>query len=271
VDDQPGTPPEPAPEVSRSHWSWWRVVTVVVVLLSGTLFVVSAESSEGTDLRPGRYDDLASLTDSEADRAADLQARVAELTNEVQDLTDQVDDDAVQRYQQQVAELESPAGLTEREGSGVVVTLSDAPEEVIDAASGDKNLLVVHQQDIQAVVNAMWKGGAVAVVIQGQRVVSTTGIKCEGNSVMLQGVPYPQPYVIEAVGDVGDLSAAISEDDYLQIYREQSDDPAIAVGWDVDLEDKITAPAYDGLLDLSYATPIQPSGQAPDSAEGRPS
>jgi uncharacterized protein YlxW (UPF0749 family) len=242
---------------------------MVMVLLSGGLFVVSAQSSEGTDLRPGRYDDLAGLTDSEADRAAKLQERVADLTDEVGVLTDQVDDDAVQRLQRQVADLEGPAGLTARKGSGVVVTLSDAPDEVIDAATGDKNLLVVHQQDIQAVVNAMWKGGATAVVIQGQRVVSTTGIKCEGNSVMLQGVPYPQPYVIEAVGDVGDLSSAIYDDDYLELYRDQSDDPSIAVGWDLDLEDTVTAPAYDGLLDLTYATPIPQSGQAADSADGR--
>ena len=83
--------------------------------------------------------------------------------------------------------------------------------------------------------------------------------------MVLQGVPYPQPYVIEAVGDVGELTSAIADDHYLQIYREQSDDPAIAVGWDLDIEDEITAPAYDGLLDLSYATPIAPSGQAADS------
>ena len=151
----------------------------------------------------------------------------------------------------------------------MVVTLSDAPDEVVDAATGDKNLLVVHQQDIQAVVNAMWKGGAEAVVLQGQRVVTTTGIKCEGNSVVIQGVPYPQPYVIEAVGDVGDLTSAIADDDYLQIYREQADDPTIAVGWDLDIADEITAPAYDGLLDLSYATPVTPSAQAADSADGR--
>jgi uncharacterized protein YlxW (UPF0749 family) len=272
VDDQPGTPPEPAPDEppgrSRWRWSWWRVATTVVVLLSGGLFVVSAQSSQGTDLRPGRYDDLAGLTDSEAERAAGLQERAAELTQEVRDLTDKVDTDAVKRYQHQVADLEDPAGLTKRVGPGVVVTLSDAPDEVIDAATGDKNLLVVHQQDIQAVVNAMWKAGARAVVIQGQRVVSTTGIKCEGNSVMLQGVPYPQPYVIAAVGDVGELTSEIYDDDYLQVYRDQSDDPAIDVGWELDIEDQVTAPAYDGLLDLTYATPIPQSSQAADSADG---
>jgi uncharacterized protein YlxW (UPF0749 family) len=234
---------------------------VAVALVSGGLFVVSAQSSEGTDLRPGRYDDLASITDSEADRAAALQARVAELTQEVRELTDQVDDDDVRRYQRQARQLEGAAGLQAQKGPGVVVTLSDAPEEVVDVATGDKKLLVVHQQDIQAVVNAMWKGGATAVVLQGQRVVTTTGIKCEGNSVVIQGQPYPQPYVIEAVGDVGDLTDAIYDDPYLQIYREQSDDPAIAIGWDLDIEDQITAPAYDGLLDLTYATPVTPSGQ----------
>ena len=231
--------------------------------------MVSAQSSEGTDLRPGRYDDLATLTDSEADRAADLQERVAELTRQVRELTDQVDDDTVQRYQHQVEELEDPAGLAPRTGPGVVVTLSDAPQELIDATTGDRRPLVVHQQDIQAVVNAMWQGGARAVVLQGQRVVTTTGIKCEGNSVVIQGVPYPEPYVIEGVGDVGDLTSAIADDDYLQIYREQAEDPTIDVGWDLDIKDEITAPAYDGLLDLTYATPIPPSPDAADAAGDR--
>ncbi len=259
--------PEPAPR--RRRWAGWPVGTLAVALVSGGLFVVSAQSSDGTDLRPGRYDDLASLTDNEADRAADLQARVAALNQQVSELTGRVDDDDVQRLQDQVERLEEPAGLTRRRGPGVVVTLSDAPEEVVDGATGDKNLLVVHQQDIQAVVNAMWEGGARAVVLQGQRVVSTTGIKCEGNSVVIQGVPYPQPYVIEAVGDVGALTSAISDDDYLQVYREQADDPAIDVGWDLDIEDELTAPAYDGLLDLSYATPIGPGSQGADSADSR--
>ena len=231
--------------------------------------MVSAQSSQGTDLRPGRYDDLAALTDSEANRAADLQDRVTELTRQVRELTDQVDDDTVQRFQHQVEELEDPAGLKPRQGPGVVVTLSDAPQELIDATTGDRRPLVVHQQDIQAVVNALWYGGARAVVLQGQRMVTTTGIKCEGNSVVIQGQPYPEPYVIEAVGDVGDLTSALADDDYLQIYREQADDPTIDVGWELAIEDEIKAPAYKGLLDLSYATPIPASADTADAGDER--
>ena len=230
-----------------------------MVLLSGTLFVVSAQSSAGTDLRPGRYDDLAGVAGAEAERYAELQARIAELTAEVDELSKQIDDDTVKRLQAEVEALKDPAGLIPRRGPGVTVTLSDAPDEVFATSTQDPNLLVVHQQDVQAVVNAMWKGGAAAVTIQGQRVITTTGIQCEGNSVMLQGVPYPQPFVIEAVGDPGELTTAIADDAYLQIYRDQSEIPDIAVGWDLELADDLTAPAYDGLLDLAYAEPVRAS------------
>ena len=60
------------------------------MLVCGGLFVVSAQSSEGTDLRPGRYDDLATLVDGEADRYQSLTERVAELTADVTALTAQV-------------------------------------------------------------------------------------------------------------------------------------------------------------------------------------
>jgi uncharacterized protein YlxW (UPF0749 family) len=230
-----------------------------MVLLSGALFAISAANSGGTDLRPGRYTDLASLVSSESDEYDALQERVAELNAEVARLTAKVNDRDVKRLQRKVERLKDPAGLVARTGPGVTITLSDAPEEVIAAAEDagrDVNDNLVHQQDIQTVVNAMWKGGATAVVIQGQRVVSTTGIKCEGNAVQLQGRPYSQPYVISAVGDPVRLAAAIDEDAYVTDYRTYSEDPTIAVGWDMQSEALITAPAFDGLLDLSYATPL---------------
>jgi uncharacterized protein YlxW (UPF0749 family) len=228
-----------------------------VVLLSGALFVVSGANSEGTDLRPGRYTDLAALVQTESDQYDDLEQRVRDLDAEVAALAAGVKGVNVKRFKRRVAELKDPAGLTPRSGPGITVTLSDAPEEVINSTRREINLLVVHQQDIQAVVNAMWKGGASAVTVQGQRIVSTTGIKCEGNSVQLQGVPYPQPYVIQAVGDQAALVDAIEQDDYLEVYRGQASDPEISVGWDLETESVVTAPAYDGLLDLNYAQPIR--------------
>jgi uncharacterized protein YlxW (UPF0749 family) len=235
----------------------WRMGTPLVVLVCGGLFVVSAQNSEGTDLRPGRYTNLATLTGSERERVDRLTKRVSQTDAEVSRLTRRVDDTTVKRYRNQLDALKDPAGLSPHTGPGLRITLSDAPEEKLERVGEDAaNLLVVHQQDVQAVVNALWSGGATAVTIQGHRIISTTGIKCSGSTIQLQGVPYPQPFVIEAVGDVDALSRAIDDDSYLDIYRDQAADPDIAIGWSVETPSRITAPAYAGLRDLSYARAI---------------
>ncbi len=258
--------PQPADggpdEAARRRRRVWRIGTPVVLLLSGALFAVSSANSEGTDLRPGRYTDLASLVAAEAEEYEDLQDRVAALKQDVDELTTRVDSAEVRRYQRQIAELRDPAGLEPREGPGVSVTMSDAPEDVVEKAEADDldlDLLVVHQQDIQAVVNAMWKGGASAVVIEGQRLITTTGIKCEGNSVQLQGVPYPEPYDIKAVGDPAAIQAALDADPAVAGFREDAADPAIQVGWELEVEDHVEAPAYEGLYDVKHAEPLPDS------------
>ena len=255
----PGTHASPEERPVRRRRTAWRVGTPVVVLLCGGLFVVSAVNSHGTDLRPGRYTDLATLAGSERDSYQKLEKQVAELQKQVTALTNAVPDADVKKAQEHADRLKPPAGLTPVSGEGVSITLSDAPRELIDKTTHDPNLMVVHQQDIQAVVNALWQGGATAVTIQGQRIVSTTGIKCSGSTVQLQGVPYPEPYVIRAVGDQEALLSAIADSSYLQTYQEQAADPTIGIGWKLQTDAVVRAPAYKGLLDLTYAKPLKAS------------
>ena len=247
----------PAP---RAGHRAWRLATPLVVLLSGGLFAISYANSDGTDLRPGRYSDLASLAQAESDAYDDVRADIATLDTDIETLTRSVADREVARLRRRVDLLEAPAGLREVSGEGVTVTLSDATADHVDLAEEagiNLNRLAVHQQDIQAVVNAMWLGGARAVTIQGQRIVSTTGIKCEGNAVQLQGLPYPQPYVIQAVGDPASVASAIDADEDVSRYRSDADVPEIEVGWDFTAEEQVEAPAYDGLLDLGYAETLR--------------
>ena len=69
--------------------------------------------------------------------------------------------------------------------------------------------VVVHQQDVQGVVNALWAGGAEAMQIMDQRVISTSAVRCVGNTLILQGRVYSPPYDIKAIGNPdGSLKAA---------------------------------------------------------------
>ncbi len=220
--------------------------------------VIGAANARGIDLRPARNTDLVSLVQAQAKRNADLTARLTEIRTEVEDLSVGAANnsglDAAEIRERRVA------GLTAVTGPAVTVTLDDAPDSV-RAEGVDADLLVVHQQDIQAVVNALWAGGAEAMTIQGQRVIATTGIKCVGNTVVLHGVPYAPPYVISAIGEPAGLRAALAASPALQIYRQYVD--AYALVYRETTKDAAEFPGYRGSLDLQHARPpdnSSPSG-----------
>ncbi len=218
---------------------------------AGVLLVTSSVNSAGTDLRPGRYANLADLAQQETARVQRLQDQVAELNADVEQLSGQLQGGAMSELQSRIDALEVPAGLTAVEGPGLTVKLEDAPEKVRESAGDQVSNAIVHQQDIQAVVNALWAGGAEAMTLQGQRVISTTGIKCVGNTVLLHGVTYSPPYVVSAIGDVDAMQASIESSNYIRAYLLAVDEWQL--GWELDVESMIEAPAYDGPLDLQHA------------------
>lgn len=234
---------------------WWRLAAPATFVIAGALFVASANTAGGTDIRGGRITDLAGLAQAEADQLGELRDEQARVTAEIEALSEQLTG-SPSGIVERVRELREPAGLAPVRGPGLTVTLSDAPDEVIESAETDINNLVVHQQDIQAAVNAMWRAGATAVTIQGQRLISTTGIKCEGNQVTLHGVPYSPPYVIVGIGDQAAISSELMTDPILSIYRDYTLIPGGSVTWAMGTLDDAVAPAYEGLLDLTWATPM---------------
>ena len=241
----------PVPSRSRS----WSAATAVVAAGAGLLFVTSAISSHGTDLRGSSVTDLTTLLINEREHVNNLQSQVADLNAQVSALTQSVHDTRVDKLQPAINALKVGAGFTPVTGQGVTVTLNDAPKSVIDQAqrTGDVSVdaLLVHQQDIQAVVNALWSGGATGISVQGQRIITTTGIKCVGNTVVLHGVPYSPPYVIAAVGNVKQLTNALDTSEYVQAY--QTFVSTYQLGWNLTTLTQLTVPAYIGTSDLSSA------------------
>jgi uncharacterized protein YlxW (UPF0749 family) len=235
----------------------WHVAAAVVFVVAGALFATTSLSSKGLDLRAASITDLGNVVRQERQRSDQLQAQLAALNAEVDRLSHQVDDTTVSKLQAQVDALRGPAGFSAVEGPGLTVVLNDAPKSQIDKATqtGDVPVdeLVVHQQDIQAVVNALWAGGAEAMTVQGQRVISTTGIKCVGNTVVLHGVPYSPPYRIAAIGDTGSLQASLDASDYINAYLTVVE--AHGLGYDVTPSVRLKFPAYHGSTTLKYAKP----------------
>lgn len=230
----------------------WQLLVPVVFAVAGFLFVTSAESASGGELRADNAVSLTGLLERERSRVDDLRAQRTELEAQIEQLSGSVDDASLGQREERLGELRTAAGMGEMEGPAVKVTLDDAPydQDVPDGFTA--NDLVVHQQDLQAVVNALWEGGAEGVMLQGQRIVATTGIKCVGNTVLLHGVPYAPPYEIVAVGEVTGLVSAVNSSDYINIYKDYAE-PPVNIGYDLEVLDEETLPPYEGNVELAYA------------------
>lgn len=244
----------PTPTTPPDRRSLGRhLLVVAAAAAAGVMMVTGALASRGTDLRPNRNTDLASLVESEARRNEQLTRRLADLRTEVDELSRRSAEQAGTPASD-LARAAEVAGTLPVRGPAVTVTLEDAPLSV-KPAGVDEDLLVVHQQDIQAVVDALWSGGAEAMTIQGQRVSSRTGIKCVGNTVVVHSVPYAPPYVITAIGDQDALAAALQRSPALRVYRQYAD--AYRLGWDVRRQASVTLPAYTGPAEFSWAEPVR--------------
>ena len=230
---------------------WWAVLAAAVFGIAGFLFAASANTAAGTNLRS----DTAALKDVVAARAATvdrLQKQVTDLQSRVAVLTKEQEGTAAAKAQGTIDSLSAPVGLLPLTGPAVTVTLTDAPEKGNEEANPDD--LVVHQQDLQAVINAMWRGGAVGIQVMDQRLITTSAVRCVGNTLILQGRVYSPPFVVTGVGDQAAIEHELEHDDYLRGYQAAVE--FFGLGYEQVREDTVTIPAFEGPLNIDNATPI---------------
>ncbi len=233
-----------------SPWPW---LVPVAALVAGTLFASSVRASQGEDLRT----DQAQLPDLIRAQNRTNESRNAQLD----DLQGQVDqataglapgDLQTQKLERQANELAATAGRTAVRGPALRVTLDDAKLAGGEVPAGaDPDDYVIHQQDVQSVVNALWQGGAEAMMLQDQRVVSTSAVRCVGNTLILQGRVYSPPYVITAIGDRDAMRRSLDTDPAVANLRDWS--IAVGLGYDVKNAGRQTFPAYSGSIVPEHA------------------
>ncbi|QSB14755.1 DUF881 domain-containing protein [Natronosporangium hydrolyticum] len=235
----------------------WAVGVPVIALAAGLLFTTSATSASDVPLREDRQLQLADLIEERANRVAAAEAEVAPLEAEVAALTEALAgaDAPVLAEQDRAAEHREAAGFSALRGPGLTVHLDDAlrPDGVRPPGAEPDDLLV-HQEDVQAVVNALWAGGAEAMTIMGERVIATSAVLCVGPVLLLHGRPYSPPYEITAIGDPAAMSDALAGSSGVQVFWEAAD--AYGLGYRESVEEDVSVPAYEGTSTLR-------SGQVP--------
>lgn len=238
----------------------WRFGVPLVCLVAGLLLAATHGVSAGREIRGSDSPRLVDLV-------RDTQASVDRLVAERDDTAARIDSThggksgaALAAMQSRIAALAPDAGVDPVHGPGVTVTLTDAQRDADgrfprDATPDD---LVVHQQDVDAVINALWSAGAEAIQLQDQRLLATSAPRCVGNTLLLNGRTYSPPYTITAVGDPVALQAALDEAPLVRLYKQYV--IRFGLGYRVQAGPDLTVAGYSAPIRLTYATPVGPLG-----------
>lgn len=182
--------------------------------------------------------------------------KLIESNERLEDIRKQAtqNDTKSQAKQEQIKKNNMLLGLENVTGEGLQIKLADNNtgilkngNEVIDISSQ-----LVHDDDLIEVVNALNNAGAEAISINGQRIVQTTAITCEGNVIKINGQKVTSPFTIKAIGSQGLLYGSLTMiGGYLYILENAG------VIVETAQMDKLTVEKYTGVINYKYVRNVK--------------
>src|SRR5271154_6940255 len=238
----------------------WRFGVPLVCLLAGLLLAATHGVSGGAEIRRSDAPRLVDLVREAQSTVGSLNAERDELANKIDSAHGWSPDAALAAMLRRSAELAGEADMDPVHGPGLVVTLQDAERDANgrfprDASPDD---LVVHQQDIQAVLNALWSAGAEAIQMQDQRIIATSVPRCVGNTLLLNGRTYSPPYTITAIGNAAAMQSALAAAPLVTLYKQYV--VRFGLGYREEVKPDKQIVGYSEPVRMHYAEPAGPVG-----------
>jgi len=233
------------------------LAVVLVGALGGLLFAANAQLARDPMVSPRQTlgtsgQNLAQLVTAGTDRVTFLTEQVTALSVEVDTLAANVQGPGVAENAAVVTAESAAIGFMPVTGPGVTVILDDAPASAENIPGVTPDDLVIHQEDLQAVIAALWAGGAEAMTLMGERVTMTSAFRCTGNVLLLHGRVFSPPFVVRAIGNPETLTDSVLASEGVQTFKRYVD--WLGLGFSLYSESTLLFPAYAGSGQLSFAT-----------------
>lgn len=183
-------------------------------------------------------------------RVEELAGRLVQVEEERNELQSQLEllrqEAEASTNHELITELKLQACMLPLAGEGIIIKMDDSTRA---AKSGENpNLYLIHDDDILRVVNELRAACAEAVSINGQRLISTSEIRCAGPTLSVNNVRSAAPYEIRAIGDKKSLENAI------QMRGGVAETLKV---WGIQLEvtaaDNVYIPPYKGTFKRTYS------------------
>ena len=248
-----------APPLSRLRLSRWQILLAAALAVGGFVAVtqVRTEQAIRQHLRvpSTRLAELAILLQKQERNREALEAELGGLRTQLAALSREAaaGQSSLALMNHELRTLRTQAGFVALEGPGVVIELRDSPRPI--QPGDDPNKTILHYTDIHAVMNDLWAVGAEAIALNGERIMTRTGINCVGTTILCNTKRIAPPYTITAIGDpTGLLNYLSRPGSPVEILR------AFEFPVRMQAVQRVTVPAYRGVSRFSIARPVTKAG-----------
>ncbi|SMC80471.1 DUF881 domain-containing protein [Sporomusa malonica] len=190
-------------------------------------------------------------------RAEDLTLRLSSAEKERDSLQSQVRELQTSGGNASYKELQRTAmgaGTIALAGPGIVVTVEEDRKPTAENRSSD--LYFIRAEDMLKILNELRAGGAEAIAINNQRLITGSGIRQNGQSMSVNGTPFAAPFEIRAIGDPATLENSLK-------MRGGVIETLSFWGIKITVSQKpdVQIPAYTGGFQFQHAHPMKEAGK----------
>ena len=219
----------------------WTIAIVILILSIGFICLTSAKDSNGE--YAGTKAEYVRLNQE----LITLQNTLQKQNEENKALVD-----LTTNLKEQLKRYEMLAGKADIKGKGIIVTLRDNTDDVKNNDDRNTMLSLVHDVDIQNLVNELSSAGAEAISVNDERLVATSEIRADGFTILINNNKLTNPFIIKAIGDPDILECTLK-------MRDSVAEQLRAFGLLAAMEkpETLTIPMYKGELQMKYAQPAK--------------
>lgn len=220
-----------------------QVAISLVCVVLGIMLAVQFRSNQDFrySLQNQRVEDLTLRLSSAEKERDNLQIQVQELQT------------GGTTSAKEVQRISMGAGTIPLMGPGIVVTVEEERKSADGKAS---DLYILRADDMLKILNELRAGGAEAIAINNQRLITGSGISQNGQSMSINGTPFSAPFEIRAIGDPATLETSLK-------MRGGVIETLSFWGIKITVSQKpdVQIPAYTGGFKFQHAHPIKEAGK----------
>ncbi len=227
--------------------SFLIVISIIIGIALG-IFV----KSNIPNIVPVTLDDLQKMNEEKhivENELEEIRSLIEDKEKHLKEMEDLSDYNQKEIINKRLENFKISSGLFDIKGPGIIVTMRDNTATI--GMEDDVNLDIIHDSDMLMIVNDLKNAGAEAISINGQRILSSSEIKCGGPIIRVNGKSLGTPFHIKAIGDQNLLKSSITAPTTYGYILKHIDEIDI----EYEISDEVQIPAYKGNLYYKYALP----------------